>query len=61
LQRSALAGAILILLLNLGYFWIIARMNRPPKAPAKTVPAPSAAAPASPSASPPPKQEAGAG
>jgi len=70
LQRGALAGTILILLLNLGYFWTIQRMARgaKPTAAKPTVakpaaPAPPKAAPAAanPPAADPPKKEAGAG
>ena len=73
LQRGALAGTILILLLNLGYFWTIQRMARGAKPPAakpaasKTAdakpaaPAPAAPAAATPPVAEPPKKEAGAG
>ena len=46
LHTSAATLAILIVLLNVGYFWMISRMNRPPKA-AKTA-APKATAQAEP-------------
>jgi hypothetical protein len=52
LQRGALAGTILILLLNLGYFWTVQRMARGAKPPAAKPTA------AKPDADAPPKSEA---
>jgi len=69
LQSSALAGTVLILLLNLGYFWIIQRMARGARTPAVKASTPgsppkSVASPPKPATAPAgdgPKKEAGVG
>jgi hypothetical protein len=40
LDWSAIALAVIVLVLNVGYFWVLSRMNRPPKAAKAAAPKP---------------------